>query len=115
MEQDGEVADLLRDLVRRHGDGRADAKRHRRQHRGGDDRAVHEVVERVADEHREDAAVVHFAVVRVAVTPEHELLEHEEQQDAAEQRGEDARRPAAARASPAAARSIDTPSSAPTA
>ena len=82
MQQDGEVADLLRNLVRGDGDRRADAERHRRHHRGGDDGAVDEVVERVADEHRQDAAVVHFAVVGVAVPPEHQLLEDEEEQDA---------------------------------
>ena len=49
-EQDRDVADFLRDLVRGDGDRGVDAERHRRHHGGADDRAVDEVVERVADE-----------------------------------------------------------------
>ena len=45
-----------------------------------------------ADEHRNDAAFMHLAVVGVAVTPEHELLEDEKQQDAEQEGGEDPRR-----------------------
>ena len=44
-EQDRDVADLLRNLVRGDGDGGVDAERHRRHHRRADDRAVDEVVE----------------------------------------------------------------------
>ena len=51
-EQDGDVADFLRNLVRGDGDGGVDAERHRGQHRGADDRAVDEVVKGVADEAR---------------------------------------------------------------
>src|SRR4029077_3894654 len=43
-EQNRDVADLLRDFVRRDGDGGVDAERHRRHHGGADDRAVDEVV-----------------------------------------------------------------------
>jgi len=46
-------------------------------------------MEGVADQHRQHAAVVDFAVVRVTVPPQHQLLEDEEQEDADEQRGED--------------------------
>jgi len=44
------------------------------------------------DQDRQDRAIVHLAVVRVAVAPEHQLLEDEEQEDAAEQRREDMER-----------------------
>ena len=115
MQQDGEVAHLLRNLVCRHGERRADAERHRRHDRGGDDGTIDEVVEGVADEHREDAAVVHFAVVSVAVAPEHQLLEDEEREDADEQRREHLRRGPGFRAPSAGSPSIETPSSAPTA
>jgi hypothetical protein len=54
--------------------------------------AVNEVVERIADDDREHTAVVHFAIVRVTVSPQHKLFEQEEQKDADEQRAEDARR-----------------------
>ena len=43
-------------------------------------------MKRISDDDREHAAVVHLAVVRVTVAPEHELLEDEEEQDAGEQR-----------------------------
>ena len=76
--------------MRGDGDRRADAERHRRHDRCGNDRAIDEVVERVADDDGEHAAVVHFAVVGVTVAPQHQLLEHEEQQDADEQRAEHA-------------------------
>ena len=82
-------------------------------HRGADDRAVDEVVKRVADEHQRRGGAVHLALVGVAVAQQHQLLEHEEQQDAGEQRAEDRRRPASERLGSSA--SSATPSSAPTA
>ena len=91
MKQDGEIADFLRDLVCRDRDRHADAERHRCHDRGGNGGAIHEVVKRIADHHRKDAAVVYLAVVRMTVTPEHQLLEQEEQEDADEQRAEDSR------------------------
>ena len=90
MKQDREVANLLRDLMRGDGDRHADAKRHRGHDRCGDGRAIDEVVERVADDDGEHAAVVDFTVVRMTVAPQHQLLEQEEQEDADEQRAEHA-------------------------
>ena len=49
LQQDGEVAELLRNFVRRHRERRADAERNRRQHRRADDDAVEKIVKRVAD------------------------------------------------------------------
>src|SRR5262245_11973438 len=92
MEKNGEVSDLLRNLVRRHGDGGAYAQRNRRQHGRTDDGSIDKVMEGVADHHGGDGAFVNLTVVRVAVAPEHQLLENEEQHDAAEQRPEDLRR-----------------------
>lgn len=92
VQQDGEIANLLRDLVGRHGNRCADAERDRRHDGRGDDGTVDEVVERVANEHGKYAALVHFAVVRVAVSPENKLFEDEEQKNAEQQRAEDLRR-----------------------
>ena len=58
-----------------------------------DDRAVDEVVEGVADEHERRRRAVHLAFVGMAMAEQHELFEHEEHEDAGEQRAE--RRPAA--------------------
>ena len=91
MQEDGEVADLLRDFVGRHGHRGADAKRYRRHHGGCHDGTVHEVVKGVADQHRKHAAFVYLTVMRVAVPPENEFLEDKEQQDTKQQRREDAR------------------------
>ena len=88
VQQDGEVAELLRNLMRRDRERRAHAKRNRRPHRGADDHPVEEVVKRIADDHHRGRHAVGFAVVRVAMPPEHELLQQEEQHDAAEQRSE---------------------------
>ena len=85
LQQDREVADLLRNLVRGDGNRGRDAQRHGREHGAGDDRAVDEIVERVADQHERRGAV-RLAVVGVAMTPQDELLEHEERENAAEQR-----------------------------
>ena len=45
-------------------------------------------MERVADDHHRRGHAVRFAVVRVAVPPQHELLEQEKQHDAGQQRAE---------------------------
>ena len=68
------------------------AERHRGQHGRADDRAVDEVVKGVADDHQRRRRTVHLALVGVAVAQQHQLFEHEEDQDAGEQR---ARTPAA--------------------
>ena len=115
MQQDRKVADFLRNLMRRNGERRADAKRHRRHDGRGDDRTIDEVVEGVADEHGKDAAVVHFAVVSVAVAPEDQFLEDEERRMPASSVANTSRAAAGVRALPAGCASIDTPSSAPTA
>ena len=91
VKQDREVTDLLRDLVCRDRNRHADAERNRCHDRGGDGGAIHEIVKRVTDDDREHAAVVHLAVMRVTVTPEHQFLQQEEQQDADEKRAEDSR------------------------
>jgi len=68
----------------RDGNRRVDAERHRREHGGTDDRAVDEVVERVADEHeRHGASRRAPALVGVAMPKQHQLLEDEEVRDAA--------------------------------
>jgi hypothetical protein len=48
-------------------------------------RTVDEVVEGVADEHEGRGAVVHLAIMRVAVPPEHQLFQDEEEEDTGEQ------------------------------
>ena len=70
--------------MRGHGDRGADAKRNGREHGRSDHDAVEEVVEGIADEHHRRRHAVRFAVVRVAMAPQHELFEHEEQHDARE-------------------------------
>ena len=57
-QQDGDVADFLRDLVRRNRQRGGDPERNRGQHRGRDDRAVDEGVERVADDDQRRGAAV---------------------------------------------------------
>ncbi len=109
VEQHGEVADLLRHFVRGDGRGGADAQRHRGQHRGADHRAVHEVVDGAADQHQRRRDAVHLAGVGVTVPPEHGLLEHEEAEDARQQRAEHLRRRPEARALLAAAPSAPRP------
>ena len=65
-----------------------DAERDRRQHRRADNRAVDEIVEPVADQDERRGRRVHFAVIGVAMSQQHQLFENEEQHDAAEQRAE---------------------------
>ena len=78
--------------MRRHGERRVDPERDRGQHRRADDRAVDEVVKRVADDDERRRRGVHLALVGVAVPQQHELFEDEEHEDAGEQRAEDRRR-----------------------
>ena len=87
-EQDGDVADFLRDFVRGDGDGGVDAERHRCHDGRADDRAVDEVVKRVADEEQGRGGAVDLAFVGVAVPEQDQLFEREEEQDAGEQRAE---------------------------
>ncbi len=115
VKQDGEVADLLRNLVRRNRQRGADAERHGGQNRRGDNRTIDEIVEGVSDEHREHGAVVHLAVVRVTVPPQHELFKDEEQEDAEQQRSEDSRRGQLLERTDGRMASVETPRSAPTA
>ena len=82
------VADLLRDLVRRDGDGRVDAERDRGQDRGADDRAVDEIVKGVTDDHQRRRGTVHLALVGVAMVNQHQLLENEKHEDAGQQGAE---------------------------
>ena len=115
-QEDRDVAHLLRNLVRGDGERGRDAERHRRDDRGGNHGAVHERMECVADDHEGGgAAGVHLALVRVvAVTPQHELFEEEEREDACEQRRHRLRASRLASASGRSASSA-TPSSVPTA
>ena len=96
MEQDQEVAHFLRYLVRDDRRRRDDAELGALQERRGDQHAVDEVVHRVADHDeraaapmvmRDRAAVVHFAVLGVAMPPQEQLLEHEEAEDSGQDRG----------------------------
>ena len=106
MQQHGEVADFLRNLVRHDGQRRDDAEVHVGQESGGDQHAVEHVVQGIADQHQRAAGLlagpgradqrghvddaspdrVLVAVIVVAVTPEQEFLEHEEQRDAGDER-----------------------------
>ena len=92
VQQDGEVADLLRHLVRRHREAVLTPS-------GSDVSTAAPIIApstklwNASPMSTSDAAVaVHLALVGVAVAPEHQLLEHEEEQDAGEQRLEDPRR-----------------------
>ena len=74
--------------MRGDGHGRVDAEWHRREHGGGDDGSVDKVVKRVADDHHLCGSAVHLTVVSVAMAQQHELLQHEERDDAGEERAE---------------------------
>jgi len=91
VKQDGEVSDLLRDFVRRYRKCRADAKGHGRQDRCGHNGSIDEIVEGITNEYWEHGAVVHLAVMCMAVTPEHKLFEEEEKEDANQQRSQHSR------------------------
>ena len=58
---------------------------------------------------------VHVALVGVAVAQQHQLLEHEEHQDAGEQRAEHRARASSVASASGSSASSATPSSAPTA
>jgi hypothetical protein len=62
VQEDGEVADLLR--IRAQPRPRIDAERHRGHDRRSDNGAIDEVAEGVADEDWKDAPVVDLAVMR---------------------------------------------------
>ena len=97
MKQDREVAHFLRDFVGEYGKRRDDAELRVRHERCRHEHAIQQVVERVAGENqvgrrpvaRVVARRVHLAGVVVAVTPEHEFLEQEKQQDTDQQREAD--------------------------
>ena len=94
VQQDQEIADFLRDLVGDDGDRGDDAQLVIGEERGGDQDAVDEIVEGVADDDHHAAAavivlrhggrVVRLALLDVAVAPQHQLFQHEERQDAGE-------------------------------
>src|SRR5688572_27215803 len=88
VKQDGEVAYLLRDLMCRDGESGAHAERHRGHHRGGDHRAVDEVVEGITDQNWKNAPVMHFAIMGVAMAPENQFLQHKEHEYSPEKRRE---------------------------
>ena len=87
-QENRDVADLLRDLVRRDRNRRVDAERNGGQHRGADDRAVDEIVKRVADDHERRRRAVHLTLVGVAMVNQHQLLEDEEHENAGQQGAE---------------------------
>ena len=98
MQQHRQVAELLRNLVRRDRYRGQDPEPHVGQEGGGDQHAVEAIVDAVTDQHdpggRALAVVagrhlVALAILGVAVAPEHEFLEHEEERDAAEHGGAD--------------------------
>ncbi len=82
LEQDGEIAHLLWNLVDDHRQRRGDPERDGSMEGRGDHHAVDEVVKAIPDQDERCGAGVHCAVVRVAVAPEHDLLEHEEEDEA---------------------------------
>ena len=94
MQQDREVADLLRDLMGRHCDRGDDAEMDVGEKGRADQHAVDQVVDGVADEDEGAGGrlrrvppltvPVHLAVGLVAMPPEHQLLEQEEPQYAEE-------------------------------
>ena len=86
--QNGDVADFLGNLVRRHRDRGVDTERDGGQHRRAHDRAVDEIMEGVAEQHERSGRAVDVALIGMAVTEQHQPLEHEEGQDAGEQRAE---------------------------
>ena len=100
VQQHREVTDFLRDLVGRNGERSGDAKLEIGEEGRGDQHAVERVVQGVAREHEPGGTVFMRIVVvlAMAMAPQHELLEHEEEQQAADEREPDAVRPALARA-----------------
>lgn len=84
VDHDREVTDFARDLVEEDGHGRGDADRGVDQEGGGDDCAVDEVVDRVADDvERDEVGVVVLLFFLIAVVVlEDKFLDDEEQQEA---------------------------------
>ena len=66
MQQHGEVADFLRNLVRHDGQRRDDAQVHVGEEGGGDQHAVEHVVQGVADQHQRAAGLAARVVVMCA-------------------------------------------------
>ena len=93
MKQNREITDLLWDLVRGHRDGGDDAEMHIRHEGRRDQHAVEDIVETIADQNERGGggitAVivivrhVTFAQVQMAVAPQHQLLEHKENEQTA--------------------------------
>lgn len=83
VDHDREVADFARDLVEEDGHGGGDADGRVDEEGGGDDRAVDEVVDRVADDvERDEVGVVVVGFIFVAVVVlENDFLDDEEEQE----------------------------------
>ena len=75
MQQYRHVAELLRNLMSRHCERRTYTKRNRRAHGRADDHSVEKIMKGVADDHPRRGHAMCFAIVRVAVPPQHELFE----------------------------------------
>lgn len=85
VEQDGKVADLLRDLVQDHGRRRRDAERNIDQVRRRDERTVDDVVDGVPEQDElPDGMNMLFTLRVVAVVPVDELFDRERDEDARE-------------------------------
>src|SRR5487761_2729521 len=90
MQQDGEVADFLRNLVGNDGQRSHNPQMHINQKGRGDDDAINKVVESIADDNHRPAATVivicsfvrlmRFAVFVMAVAPDQHFLQREKQQ-----------------------------------
>ena len=100
MQQDREIADFLRDLVRDDRQRGDDAEMGIGQERRRDDDAVHEIVEGIADHDHHAAAPMRILLMRlamfvVAMPPQQQFFQREEQQDAEQHRAAHRRRVAA--------------------
>jgi hypothetical protein len=73
------AADLLRNLMSDHSHRCGDPERNRGKEGGCDHHADHEVVEGIADQDQRTCEAVYLALVIVAMTPEHQFFQHEEQ------------------------------------
>lgn len=96
LQQDREIPDFLGHLVRDDGQGCGDSQGNRSGECNGDGDAVHKVVQGVADQDHFPGAGVNVTGMFVAMTPQGELLEQEEENDAGQNRRHDrfARKPA---------------------
>src|SRR5215813_11794949 len=96
MQQDQEIPDLLRNLVRDDRERGDEPKLGALEESGRDKNTVDEVVHGVADHDERAGAsvvavtmlmrIVHLAVLGVAMAPEEQLLQHEKGEDADEDR-----------------------------